>query len=162
MKKELTFTSRFEVYDSIKELDKDARELLEAAIKASQNAYAPYSKFNVGAAVRLDNGEIISGNNQENAAYPSGLCAERVALFYASAQHPDKKIISIAITTNPFIKLVKKPISPCGACRQVMTEYEAKYKEKISLILFNGKDLIYTCSSVAELLPLTFTASDIM
>jgi len=79
MKKELAFTSQFEVYDSIKELDKDDRELLEAAIKTTQNAYAPYSKFKVGAAGHIDSGEIISGNNQENAAYPSGLCAERVA-----------------------------------------------------------------------------------
>lgn len=162
MKKQVTLTSRFDVYDSINELNETDRKVLENAIKAKENAYAPYSNFKVGAAVLLENGEIITGNNQENAAYPSGLCAERVAMFYTAAKFPDKKIVSIAISAASLIKNVKKPISPCGACRQVMAEYEVKLKNPIRLILANDDGLIHTCASVVDLLPLMFSADNLI
>lgn len=131
-------------------------ELVDQAIKASKNAYAPYSRFNVGAAVLLEDGTIVIGNNQENVAYPSGLCAERVAFFAAGAQHPGKIINSVAIHAYSDIFEVTDAVAPCGACRQSMSEYEIKQKQPISL-LFSGPDgQIKKISDVASLLPLIF------
>ena len=133
---------------SEKELSSTDKKLLSEAKKSANSAYAPYSNFKVGSAVLLENGKIILGNNQENAAYPSGLCAERVALFYTSAQNPNAVIKSIAITSVP-----------CGACRQAMAEYESKQKNKIRIIMAGEKGKIFIAEGIDNLLPLSFTQS---
>jgi cytidine deaminase len=154
----LTLDSHFEKYESFEELTAQDRLLVEEAKKAADDAYAPYSRFHVGAAVMLENGVIVRGSNQENAAYPSGLCAERVALFAAGAQHPGNKIIAIAITAYPEGKKIPVvPISPCGDCRQVMAEYELRYAHKIRLIMEGGKGTYIVSDCVAQLLPFLFS-----
>lgn len=148
---------------SIDELNALDKALVTKAKEATFTSYSPYSKFNVGAAILLDNGEIISGSNQENAAYPSGLCAERTALFYASSSHPNIPIRKLAIAARPDNGTVgspengfqKKPVSPCGGCRQALIEYEHHYGS-IEVILY-GTESIYIFPSVASLLPLSFT-----
>ena len=142
-------------YESLDQLDPQDRELAEAAIEATKGSYAPYSGFNVGAAVRLDTGEIVKGANQENAAYPSGLCAERTAMFYASATYPDSIIESIAVTASQNGILCGNPASPCGACRQVMAQYQTKGGRPMSIILTGGKK-IWKFDKVDDLLPLIF------
>ena len=132
-------------------------ELLKIAHETAKNAYAPYSHFKVGAAILLKNGHIVSGNNQENAVYPSGMCAERVALFYAGAQFPDTPIAKIAITAIGTEKEVTQPVPPCGNCRQALLEYEIKYGEPIEVIMAGEKGEVYIVKSVAELLPLSFS-----
>lgn len=154
----ITLDSHFEKYDSFEELTAQDRQLMEEAKKAADDAYAPYSKFHVGAAVLLENGVIVRGSNQENAAYPSGLCAERVALFAAGAQHPGNKIVAIAITAYPEGKKIPAvPISPCGDCRQVMAEYELRYDHKIRLIMEGGNGTYIISDRVAQLLPFLFS-----
>jgi cytidine deaminase len=148
-------------FDDISELKKSEQHLLEIAYQASQNAYSPYSNFNVGAAVVLEDGTIVTGNNQENAAYPSGLCAERVAVFAAGAQYPEKKIISIAITANSKKVKIDTPISPCGACRQVLAEYEKRYESPIKVILKGEVGKILTIDSASSLLPIIFNRSSL-
>ena len=157
MAKKITVSAEFEVYNSINELKAPDKKLLKEAIKALEQAYAPYSNFYVGAAVLLENGTIVTGNNQENAAYPSGLCAERVAVFHASSQFPKTKIIAIAISAKSKSKSLKSPLSPCGACRQAMSEYEVKFRSPIKLIMGASTGKIYMSESVANLLPLAFT-----
>lgn len=142
-------------YESLDQLDPQDRELAEAAIEATKGSYAPYSGFNVGAAVRLDTGEIVKGANQENAAYPSGLCAERTAMFYASATYPDSIIESIAVTASQNGILCDSPASPCGACRQVMAQYQTKGGSPMTIILVGGKK-IWKFDKVDDLLPLIF------
>ncbi len=136
-------------------LEERDRELLSKAAHAAGSAYAPYSNFNVGAAVRLSNGEIISANNQENAAYPSGLCAERVAIFYAHARYPDFPIESIAVTASVNGNICEDPTYPCGACRQVMAESENRFGKPIKIII-GGKRVTQVMDSVSSLLPFTF------
>ncbi|MEC8537149.1 MAG: cytidine deaminase, partial [Bacteroidota bacterium] len=114
--KKINLKCEFTVYDSQKALPNDVIQLIKAAEEAQKKAYAPYSNFLVGAALRLENGEIISGSNQENAAYPSGLCAERTAIFYASSQFPNQKILQMAVSAGSKTKPTKRPIPPCGAC----------------------------------------------
>ena len=142
-------------YESLDQLDPQDRELAEAAIEATKGSYAPYSGFNVGAAVRLDTGEIVKGANQENAAYPSGLCAERTAMFYASATYPDSIIESISVTASQNGILCDNPASPCGACRQVMAQYQTKGGRPMTIILVGGKK-IWKFDKVDDLLPLIF------
>ena len=142
-------------YESLEQLEAEERKLADAAIDAMKNAYAPYSGFNVGAAVRLDTGEIVKGANQENAAYPSGLCAERTAMFYASATYPDSIIESIAVTASQNGILCGNPASPCGACRQVMAQYQTKGGRPMTIILVGGKK-IWKFDKVDDLLPLIF------
>jgi cytidine deaminase len=143
----------YDVYQDINDLEEKDQFLLEKAKEVAENAYAPYSKFKVGASVELDNGIIITGNNQENAAYPSGLCAERTAVFYASSQYPHQKINTIAVTVqNDSIE----PVSPCGACRQALAEYELKFKHPIRVILGSSSGKVYVLNSVESLLPLMF------
>lgn len=151
----------FESYESRSELDPMDQELLESATKALKNAYAPYSKFKVGAAVRLENGVIINGTNQENAAYPSGLCAERVAIFYASSQYPSQRIVAIAVTVISEKRAIEKPVSPCGSCRQSMLEYEMKFELPIRVIMSGEKGKVIVSPSVVNLLPLAFNGSDL-
>lgn len=142
-------------YESLGQLTPRDRELAEAALKAISGAYTPYSHFNVGAAVRLASGEIVSGANQENIAYPSGLCAERTALFYAGASHPDEAIEAIAIAASQNGEVCQSPATPCGACRQVMAEYQTKSGRPMEIILV-GAERIWKFSSVDDILPLIF------
>ncbi len=151
--KKLTFS--FTEYNSESELPKSIKELIINAKKTALNAYAPYSKFMVGAAVLLANGKIIMGNNQENSAYPSGLCAERVALFYANSQYPKVAIEAIAIVAFQNKKEVENPIYPCGACRQVILESQGKQKKPIKLF-FAGQKCIHSVDDASNLLPLEF------
>ncbi len=142
-------------YDSIGQLEPQDRELAEAAIEATKGAYAPYSKFNVGAALRLDNGTIVKGSNQENAAYPSGLCAERTALFYASAAYPENAVTSIAVVAGQNGIIGDYPATPCGACRQVMAQYQLKGGRPMSIILAGAKK-VWKFEKVDDILPLIF------
>jgi len=145
-------------FDSLEELGQSDRTLIQKAREASKRAYTPYSEFKVGASVLLENGEIICGNNQENSAYPSGLCAERVALFYAGAKYPDQKTVAMAIVARKPESLVSQPVYPCGSCRQVMIETEQKFQTPIRLILA-GKDKIQVLDQVEQLLPMGFNKS---
>lgn len=147
------------VYDSIEELMQVDKELMQAAIEARKIAYAPYSGFSVGAAVLLENGEIVRGSNQENAAYPSGLCAERVAVFYAGANYPGEKIEKIAITAASKNYTVEKAAAPCGNCRQAISEYEVKQESPIALLLMGEKGKVLQCNAIADILPLAFTSN---
>ena len=144
-------------YDSIGELPQDERALAESAVEAVANSYAPYSGFNVGAAVMFEDGEIIQGSNQENAAYPSGLCAERTALFYASASRPDKAMTALAIAAGQKGILCDEPATPCGACRQVMAQYQDKSGRPMTVILVGAKK-IWRFSRIDDLLPLIFNS----
>ncbi len=145
----------YEEYKSNDGLPKEDAELLAMAENAADGAYAPYSQFKVGAAVRLKNGKTVSASNQENAAYPSGLCAERVALFYAHARYPGESVVSIAITAKVNGVVCKMPTSPCGACRQVMAESEERGGEKIRIII-GGSDVTQVVISTESLLPFIF------
>ncbi len=142
-------------FDSIDELEAKDRELAQAAVEATSQAYAPYSKFNVGAAVLFEDGVIVKGANQENAAYPSGLCAERTALFYASASRPDKAMVAIAIAAGQNGQLCEMPATPCGACRQVMAQYQLKSGLPMRVLLV-GAHKIWRFEKVDDLLPLIF------
>jgi len=161
MAKQITGNYTFDVFDSINNLNSEDQNLLTAAINAINNAYAPYSNFYVGAAVLLENGKIITGNNQENAAYPSGLCAERVAIFYASSQYPGIKIKSIAVSANSKKYNINYPIAPCGSCRQAISEYEVKMDSPIRLIMFGESGEIYISPSISNLLPLMFSSKNL-
>jgi len=139
----------------LEELPEEDRQLVEKAIAATANSYAKYSHFNVGAALRLNNGEVMVGANQENAAFPSGLCAERTAVFAAQAQHPDQPVHTLAIAARNENGLVKTPITPCGSCRQVLLEVEDRYKQPVHILLY-GTEGIYYIHSVKDLMPLSF------
>ena len=147
----LNFTSAH-----LSELDTKDKELIANAKAAFTTAYAPYSGFLVGASILLDNGEIVNGSNQENVAYPSGLCAERVAMFYAGAKFPDGKIKAIAVSVISKNFKVTDVISPCGACRQVMAEYEDKQAQPIKVILHSPNDDVLIANTVQDLLPFMF------
>lgn len=152
----LSVTTEFEVYESEKDLNPEENSLLQSAQKAMKNAYAPYSNFLVGAALLLENGEITVGNNQENAAYPSGLCAERVAIFHASAIHPGVAVKAIAVCCKAQGSVLETPVPPCGACRQVIAEYETKSNQPIRIIMQGEKGKVYVSNSIESLLPLMF------
>lgn len=143
----------------MEELSADEQRLVQLAIKATDNSYAPYSHFCVGAGIRLENGMEIMGANQENAAFPSGLCAERTAIFGAQAQYPDQHIEAIAIAAKNADGLMAKPVSPCGSCRQVMLEIEDRYKKPMKVYLY-GTEGVYVIQSVKDLLPLCFVDAD--
>ncbi|MDE6100954.1 MAG: cytidine deaminase [Paramuribaculum sp.] len=154
--KEKDIVCKINVFD-LSEVAGPVRHLVEEAISATERSYAPYSHFCVGAAIRLDNGEIVTGANQENVAYPSGTCAERSACFYAHARYPEAKFVEIAIAARGCDgKLVADPISPCGACRQALLEYEVLAGKGVTVWLV-GRDKVYQLPSVASLLPLAFT-----
>ena len=142
-------------YETIDGLEAEDKVLALAAIEAMKSAYAPYSGFNVGAAVMFEDGEIVKGANQENAAYPSGICAERTAMFYASASNPDKNMKAIAIAAGQNGQMCKNPVSPCGACRQVMAQYQQKGGRPMAILLI-GADKIWKFEKVEDLLPLIF------
>ena len=152
--KQRAYTIRIAEYDRLEDLPHRSG-LVESAMEAAGNAYAPYSGYRVGAAVLLENGEIYTGNNQENAAYPSGLCAERVAIFYAGAQHPDIPVVSIAIAAFTDGDFQEEPVPPCGGCRQVLYEKEAQGGKPMEVILY-GKQKIQVLQSASDLLPIPF------
>jgi cytidine deaminase len=137
------------------ELNLEEKVLVDRAKEATSRAYAPYSKFQVGAAALLANNEIVTGNNQENVAFPSGLCAERTTLFYANSQYPEQAVKSLAIAAYTDGDFLDKPISPCGACRQVILETEMRYNHPIRILLY-GKKEIYIIEGINDLLPLAF------
>lgn len=155
--KDLTITSVIKVYE-YDELNDTDRALLDDAIEATRRSYAPYSHFSVGAAALLANGVVVTGTNQENAAYPSGLCAERTTLFYANSQYPDQAVVTLAIAARTEKDFIDTPIPPCSACRQVILETEKRYKQPIRILLY-GKKCIYEVQSIGHLLPLSFDAS---
>lgn len=145
----------FQEFDTIEELSSDDQQLVISAREATKNAYAPYSQFHVGASLLLENGEIIQGNNQENADFTDGLCAERVALFYAHAKFPKVPVVAIAVSAKNHQGLVKEPAQPCGSCRQVMVETEVRFQKPIRIIL-DGRESIQILDGAESLLPLAF------
>lgn len=145
-----------EIYDSVTELPDDIQKLMKSAVNARDSAYAPYSKFMVGAALILDNGEVVKGSNQENASYPSGLCAERTAIYAAGANYPNQKIKAIAITATSEKHDVLEPIAPCGACRQAIAEYEQKQDEPIEIYFTGTKGKVIHVRALLDILPLAF------
>lgn len=157
--KECNLTTKMRSYQW-DELTDEQKEVLTVAKQQTVRSYCPYSHFHVGAAAKLANGEIIRGCNQENAAYPSGLCAERSALFAAGAQYPDQPVTKLAIACFTGGHFTKVPGSPCGACRQVMLETEHRYAGKMEVLLY-GEDAIYVFESAADLLPLTFVSENL-
>jgi len=154
--KEIKIESILQVYDDFDELPEAVASLMTKASEARSRAYAPYSNFSVGAALLLDNDEIITGNNQENASYPSGLCAERTAIYYAGSQFPDAKVIRMAIIAGSNIKHTMAPIPPCGACRQAIAEYEVKQNAPIEIYFMGETGKVVKSESLANLLPLIF------
>jgi cytidine deaminase len=149
---------KYFVYEKDSDLQDMDRSLLHRANSAAKTAYAPYSAFNVGTAILLKNGEVITGSNQENAAYPSGMCAERVALYYASSVYPEVPVMTIAITAYANDFELDGPLTPCGSCRQVMAETEMRFQNKIKLIMQAHGGKIYVADNVNQLLPLMFQA----
>lgn len=156
-KQKVTFELR--TFDGLEDLAHHDYQLMQHAVAARKNAYAPYSNFMVGAAVQLDNGEVVIGNNQENASYPSGLCAERVAVFQAGAKFPGVTIKAVAISATSQHFVVERPAAPCGNCRQAIFEYEAKQKSAIELLMMGERGTVLKCSSIADILPLAFDSS---
>lgn len=146
---------KYQEFASIDELNAEDRELAHAAIEGMQGSYAPYSHFNVGAAVRMTNGQIVRGANQENAAFPSGICAERTAMFAASAKYPDKEMVSIALAGGVYGRITDEPATPCGACRQVMAQYQTRAGKPMSVIMVGAKK-VWKFEKVDDILPLIF------
>jgi cytidine deaminase len=154
MKKKITI--HYEEFSDWKELDKKERSMVEKAYEMCATAYAPYSNFQVGAAVLLSNGEVVGGSNQENLAYPSGLCAERVALFYAGANFSKETIETIAIVAKGDLVPFDKLLSPCGSCRQVMLESETRQDRPIRILLVSQNGVAIVFHSVLDLVPFAF------
>ena len=157
--KKIKIEAELEVFESVSELSEEIKNLMNKAQQARDKAYAPYSRFMVGAAILLENGEVVCGNNQENAAYPSGLCAERVAIFSAGAQYPTIEISRMCLSVRSLNYEVDRPTPPCGACRQSMAEYEVKQKKPIELYFMGETGKVVKSNSVADLLPLVFDNS---
>jgi len=158
MKKKIIETC-VEIY-GFEELDTAKQLLIKKAKDQVLKAYAPYSGFHVGAAVELENGEIFAGSNQENSAYPSGLCAERVAMFFANAQYPDVAVKSLAIAAFTNGKFLEEPVTPCGSCRQVLLETEQRFEKEITILLY-GTNHVFQIENVKQLLPLCFEKSSL-
>ncbi|WP_153799818.1 cytidine deaminase [Foetidibacter luteolus] len=155
------YSFEYEVYDSVDELSEEDAWLLNEAREVTQNAYAPYSRFEVGAVAKLSNGEIVAGSNQENASFPAGLCAERVLLSSAASLYPKIPVETIAISYNNINGDSGHPISPCGICRQSLMEYEERVKQPIRLILGGMEGKVYVIASAGALLPLSFSSGDL-
>jgi cytidine deaminase len=156
---ELKIVSKFTVFENSEELSSQDKILFSRAVEARKNAYAPYSKFSVGASLLLENGLILTGSNQENAAYPSGMCAERVAIWNAASQYPNLKIQKIFISARSTLHKVDRPVSPCGACRQAISEYEVKQANNIEIFFTGETGKIIKSNSINDLLPLAFDNS---
>ena len=157
--RKLNISAEIRVYESPAELPEEDARLLQQAKNACHTAYAPYSRFKVGAALILENGEVVIGSNQENAAFPVTMCAERNAIFAASAQYPNMPIKKIAITVISNLGNITKPIPPCGSCRQAIYEYEIRHKKDIELILQGDSGQVYVVDTMKDLLPLLFDSS---
>jgi cytidine deaminase len=157
--KEVKIQTTLEVYNDLSELSLDIQDLMQSAVEARNNAYAPYSKFNVGAAILLNNKEVIIGSNQENASYPSGLCAERTAIYYAGAKYPNARILKMALSASSLNQVTDTPIPPCGACRQAIAEYEIKQEQPIEIYFMGAKGKVAKSHSLANLLPVGFDRS---
>ena len=157
--KEIKVCSSFKVYDSIDELNDQTKKLFKEAFSVRKSAYSGYSNFSVGASVLLENGQILSGSNQENSSYPSGLCAERTVLFYANSKYPKVKIKDIAIIAGSVNKINQNPIAPCGICRQVISEFEIKQQSNIGIYFMGEKGKIIFTDSINNLLPFKFDKS---
>ncbi len=156
--KTLKLVSEMTVYENRGEVPEDIAQLIVQAEAAARKAYAPYSRFHVGAAILLNNGQVVTGSNQENAVYPCGLCAERATAFSASAQYPEVPFNRIVVTAINPVSPLKEPVSPCGSCRQVLFEYEQKFNQPIEVILSGEEGPVYHFKCVADLLPYTFHA----
>jgi len=161
MMKTNTIEIQYTTFADREALTEADRLLLEKAEEASYSAYAPYSKFRVGAAVRLSNGEIVTGNNQENASYPQGLCAERVAVFAASAKYPQYQVETLAVSGNPNNPQMNDFISPCGACRQVLLESEQRFGNKIRVLFTKTTGEVLAVDGCGQLLPFAFEMNNI-
>lgn len=157
--RELKFTLR--VFDSVNELSKEDAVLLASAKNALKDAYAPYSNFRVAATVLLANGKTVTGTNQENAAFPVGICAEGTALSAASALYPDVAISKIAITIKSGKQIIKQPVAPCGVCRQRLLEYETRFNKNIEILLMGEEGEVYSVATVKDILPLNFSKNDL-
>lgn len=157
--KEIGLHIKIHFYE-MEELPKEERELVESAIAATDHAYAKYSNFMVGAAIRLSDGSVMIGANQENAAFPSGLCAERTAIFAAQAQYPEKAITMLAVAARNENGFLKEPVTPCGSCRQVMLEVEDRYQQPMKVLLY-GTDGVYVIDSAKDMVPLSFISENL-
>jgi cytidine deaminase len=154
--KKVQIITEIEVYDEVGQIPEEVQHLMQKAQEARLKAYAPYSQFLVGAAIRIEDGSIVTGNNQENSSYPSGLCAERTAIYAAGANFPDQKILQIAITAGPKDRANAIPVPPCGACRQAIAEYEQKQKQSIEVYFMGKTGKVCKVDSLLKLLPLAF------
>lgn len=154
--KKITISADLSVFDSVEDLPEDVQNLMQSAIIARNDSYSPYSKFQVGAAILLDNDEVITGSNQENASYPVGLCAERTAIFYAGAKYPKAKMLKMAISAKSLNYFMETPTPPCGSCRQAIAEYEVKQESPIEIFFMGEKGKVVKSDSIADLLPLIF------
>ena len=159
--KEKKFEFNYTVYDSIDELPEEQKHLLKEAREVTEHAYAPYSRFQVGAIAKLSNGELIKSSNQENASFPVGLCAERVLLATVSSLYPKTPIQSIAVSYKSTEQKSDHPISPCGICRQALQEYEGRINQPVELILGGMEGPVYIIDSATRLLPLAFTSEEL-
>jgi len=157
--KKVTINANAIMYDNLSELSEEDSFLMQKAVEARTKAYAPYSKFSVGAALLLANNKIVLGSNQENAAYPSGMCAERVAIWKAATEYPEITIKKLAITASSDNYTVKKPVGPCGACRQTLSEYENNQNEPMEILFMGEVGTIVKTQSLADLLPFSFDSS---
>jgi cytidine deaminase len=157
--KKFTISAELDIFESVEELPEEVQGLMKKAVEARENSYSPYSKFKVGAAIQLGNGEVISGSNQENASYPAGLCAERTAIFYAGAKYPNVKIQKMALSARSLNHSVETPTPPCGSCRQAIAEYEVKQEQPIEIFFMGEKGKVVKAQSVSDLLPLLFDHS---
>lgn len=157
--KNIKITATYQVFDSLKELPKEIIHLFKEAEQAQEKAYAPYSNFQVGAAILFEDGKTVTGSNQENAAYPSGMCAERVAIYHAGSKYPNLKIKALVICAKSNTKIVDKPVGPCGACRQSIAEYEFKQEQNIAIYFKGEIGKIIKSNSLKDLLPLSFDQS---
>ena len=157
--KKINVVAAATVYDDVSELPSDIKSLMNKAIEARNNAYAPYSKFKVGVALLLENNQVILGNNQESAAYPSGMCAERVAIWRASSEFPDVVVKQLAITASSGNMLLNRPVGPCGACRQPLSEYEINQKKPIEIYFMGEEGNIVKTDSLLSLLPFSFDST---
>lgn len=155
-----SFTFNYQLFSNWTDLPEQEQRLVDKAYEAMENAYAPYSEFKVGACALMDDGSFILGNNQENAAFPSGICAERVALFYAGANFPNKKVLTLCIVAKGDLMPASQLLSPCGGCRQVMLESENRQKQPIRVILVNQDGRTMVLESVIQLLPFGFGRID--
>ena len=159
--KEIQIETKLSVFESFEELSQSEKEFMNQAVEIRKKAYAPYSKFQVGAAIVLDHVVVLQGSNQENAAYPSGLCAERVVIFYAGANYPNNKIMKLFISATPSDRDSENPIPPCGSCRQSIAEYEIKQDLPIEIYFMGAKGAVYKSDSLKNLLPFMFDKSNL-